>query len=255
MTKVTSVNNTYTHTCEAGIYDVTVAFFDLFGEGEQSEASRVTVKEKVSSEMLEEEAVSLDKVDTVLKTAVANANAAIPRLDGLDADISRIDQTTTSITQTVQSNKTAQDSVNSGFSSQITQNSSSVTSIVTNLGSLAKAKQYYTAFTQLDNAINLRVAKGDVINQINISPTTTKIDGKYLHVTGQTVFDSNVIVSRMLSAKAVTADKLSVSSLSSICATIGLLRTATSGKRMEIESNQLRVYDSSNRLRVRLGAW
>ena len=169
LTKVTSVNNTYTHTCEAGIYDVTVAFFDLFGEGEQSEASRVTVKEKVLSEMLEEEAVSLDKVDTVLKTAVANANAAIPRLDGLDADISRIDQTTASITQTVQghtsdisqirqtantiqstvqSNKTAQDSVNSGFSSQITQNSSSVTSFVTNLGSLATAKQYYTAIAQ-----------------------------------------------------------------------------------------------------------
>lgn len=308
LTKVTSVNNTYTHTCEAGIYDVTVAFFDLFGEGEQSEASRVTIKEKVSSEMLEEEAVSLDKVDTVLKTAVANANAAIPRLDGLDTDISRIDQTTASITQTVQghtsdisqirqtatsiqstvqsnktaqdavnsgftgdisqlrqtantiqstvqSNKTAQDSVNSGFSSQITQNSSSVTSIVTNLGSLAKAKQYYTAFTQLDNAINLRVAKGDVINQINISPTTTKIDGKYLHVTGQTVFDSNVIVSRMLQAGAVTADKISATSLSAICATVGLLRTSTSGARMEIESNQLRVYDSNNKLRVRLGVW
>ena len=283
LTKVTSVNNTYTHTCEAGIYDVTVAFFDLFGEGEQSEASRVTVKEKVSSEMLEEEAVSLDKVDTVLKTAVANANAAIPRLDGLDADISRIDQTTTSITQTVQSNKTAQDSVNSGFtgdisqlrqtantiqstvqsnktaqdsvnsgfSSQITQNSSSVTSIVTNLGSLAKAKQYYTAFTQLDNAINLRVAKGDVINQINISPTTTKIDGKYLHVTGQTVFDNNVIINRMLQAGAVTTDKLAARAVTTDKLSIG----SASGARMTLTPNLLRVYDANNVLRVKMGVW
>lgn len=304
LTKVRSVNNTYTHTCEAGIYDVTAAFFDLFGEGEQSGASRVTVKEKVSSEMLEEEAVSLDKVDTVLKTAVANANAAIPRLDGLDTDISRIDQTTASITQTVQghtsdisqirqtatsiqstvqsnktaqdavnsgftgdisqlrqtantiqstvqSNKTAQDSVNSGFSSQITQNSSSVTSIVTNLGSLAKAKQYYTAFTQLDNAINLRVAKGDVINQINISPTTTKIDGKYLHVTGQTVFDSNVIVSRMLQAGAVTTDKLAARAVTTDKLSIG----SASGARMTLTPNLLRVYDSSGRLRIKMGVW
>lgn len=209
LTKVTSVNNTYTHTCEAGIYDVTVAFFDLFGEGEQSEASRVTIKEKVSSEMLEEEAVSLDKVDAAVKAKLSAGEIA----------------------------------------------GQSVVQIIANLSNLALAKQNYTAFTQLDDAINLRVAKGDVINQINLSPTTTTIDGKYLHVTGQTVFDSNVIVSRMLQAGSVTADKLSVSSLSSICATIGLLRTATSGKRMEIESNQLRVYDAKNRLRVRLGVW
>lgn len=272
LTKVTSVNNTYTHTCEAGIYDVTVAFFDLFGEGEQSGASRVTVKEKVSSEMLEEEAVSLAKVDTALKTAVANANAAIPRLDGLDTDISRIDQTTASITQTVQghtsdisqirqtatsiqstvqSNKTAQDAVNSGFSSQITQNSNSVTSIVTNLGSLATAKQNYTAFTQLDSAINLRVAKGDVINQINLSPTTTKIDGKYLHVTGQTVFDNNVIVSRMLSAGAVTTAKLAAGAVTTDKMTIG----SSSGARMTLSPNLLQVYDSNGKLRVKMGVW
>ena len=304
LTTIRSENNAYTYACPAGIYDVKAAFFDLFGEGEQSGASRVTVKEKVSSEMLEEEAVSLAKVDTVLKTAVANANAAIPRLDGLDTDISRIDQTTASITQTVQghtsdisqirqtatsiqstvqsnktaqdavnsgftgdisqlrqtantiqstvqSNKTAQDSVNSGFSSQITQNSSSVTSIVTNLGSLAKAKQYYTAFTQLDNAINLRVAKGDVINQINISPTTTKIDGKYLHVTGQTVFDSNVIVSRMLQAGAVTTDKLAARAVTTDKLSIG----SASGARMTLTPNLLRVYDSSGRLRIKMGVW
>lgn len=269
LTTIRSENNAYTYACPAGIYDVKAAFFDLFGEGEQSEESRIVVKDSVSAEMLEDEAVSLAKVDTALKTAVANANAAIPRLDELDTDISRIDQTTTSITQTVQGHtsdisqirQTAtqlQSTVQSNkteLSSQITQNSNSVTSIITNLGSLAKAKQNYTAFTQLDDAINLRVAKGDVINQINISPTTTTIDGKYLHVTGQTVFDSNVIVSRMLQAGAVTADKISATSLSAICATVGLLRTATSGARMEIESNQLRVYDSNNKLRVRMGVW
>ena len=122
---------------------------------------------------------------------------------------------------------------------------------MTNLGSLAKAKQYYTAFTQLDNAINLRVAKGDVINQINISPTTTKIDGKYLHVTGQTVFDSNVIVSRMLQAGAVTTDKLAARAVTTDKLRIG----SDSGARMTLSPNLLRVYDSSNRLRVKLGVW
>ncbi len=209
LTTIRSGNNAYTYACPAGIYDVKAAFFDLFGEGEQSEESRIVVKDSVSAEMLEDEAVSLAKVNAAVRAKLDAGEMA----------------------------------------------GQSVVQIVANLGNLATAKQNYTAFTQLDDAINLRVAKGDVINQINLSPTTTTIDGKYLHVTGQTVFDSNVIVSRMLSAKAVTADKLSVSSLSSICATIGLLRTATSGKRMEIESNQLRVYDAKNRLRVRLGVW
>ena len=118
-----------------------------------------------------------------------------------------------------------------------------------------KAKANYTAFTQIDSAINLRVQKGDVINQINLSPTTTLIDGKYVHVTGQTVFDNNVIVSRMLAAKSVTADKLSVTSLSAVCAKIGTLRTATSGARTEINDNLIEVYDANNKLRVRMGVW
>jgi len=53
----------------------------------------------------------------------------------------------------------------------------------------------------------------------------------------------------------VTADKLSVGSLSAISADIGLLRTRTSGERVEMENNQIRVYDANNRLRVRMGVW
>lgn len=209
LTTIRSGNNAYTYACPAGIYDVKAAFFDLFGEGEQSEESRIVVKDSVSAEMLEDEAVSLAKVNAAVRAKLDAGEMA----------------------------------------------GQSVVQIVSNLGNLATAKQNYTAFTQLDDAINLRVAKGDVINQINLSPTTTTIDGKYLHVTGQTVFDSNVIVNRMLQAGAVTADKISATSLSAICATVGLLRTATSGARMEIESNQLRVYDSNNKLRVRMGVW
>ena len=54
---------------------------------------------------------------------------------------------------------------------------------------------------------------------------------------------------------AITAAKLSVTSLDAITATIGLLRTASTGARMELESNQGRVYDSGGTLRVRWGVW
>ena len=103
------------------------------------------------------------------------------------------------------------------------------------------------------DAINLRVQKGDVINQINLSPTTTTIAGKYLHVTGQTVFDNNVIVSRMLAAKAVTADKLAVTSLSAITARIGRLETATSGARTVIQDNLIEIFDENNFRVIALG--
>lgn len=58
-----------------------------------------------------------------------------------------------------------------------------------------------------------------------------------------------------IKAGSVTAAKMGVTELSAITANVGLLRTATSGARTEIEANQIRVYDSSNVRRVRLGVW
>ena len=200
-------NNVYSHTCGAGIYDVSIAYYDLFGEGEKSGESRVVVKISISKDMLEDEAVSLAKVDALVKQKLNDG--AIAKQD--------------------------------------------VTTIVSNLGNLMLAKANYSAIAQMTDAINLRVQKGDVINQINLSPTTTTINGKYLHVTGQTVFDNNVIVSRMLAAKAVTADKLAVTSLSAITARIGRLETATSGARTVIQDNLIEIFDENNFRVIALG--
>lgn len=202
-------NNSYSYTCGAGIYDVSIAYYDLFGEGEKSGESRVVVKVSISKEMLEDEAVSLAKVDALVKQKLN------------DGEIAK----------------------------------QNVATVVSNLGNLMLAKANYSAIAQMTDAINLRVQKGDVINQINVSPTTTTIDGKYLHIKSTTVIDNNVIVSRMLAAKAVTADKLAVTSLSAITANIGLLRTKTSGARLEIKDNLIEAYGSDNKRYVRMGVW
>lgn len=47
----------------------------------------------------------------------------------------------------------------------------------------------------------------------------------------------------------------SAPSLSALSANIGLLRTASSGQRTEIDNNGVRVYDGNGTLRVRLGVW
>ena len=66
---------------------------------------------------------------------------------------------------------------------------------------------------------------------------------------------SNAVTADEIAAGAVTAAKINVTELSAITAVIGTLRTATTGARLEIASNQIRVYDGSNVLRVRLGIW
>lgn len=200
-------NNVYSHTCGAGIYDVSIAYYDLFGEGEKSGESRVTVKISISKDMLEDEAISFEKVDKLIKQKLNDG--AIAKQD--------------------------------------------VTTIVSNLGNLMLAKANYSAITQMMGAIDLRVQKGDVINQINLTPNGTTIDGKYLHIKSTTVIDNNVIVSRMLAAKAVTADKLAVTSLSAITARIGRLETATSGARTVIQDNLIEIFDENNFRVIALG--
>lgn len=200
-------NNSYSHTCGAGIYDISIAYYDLFGEGEKSGESRVVVKISISKEMIENEAVSLAKVDALVKQKLN------------DGEIAK----------------------------------QNVATVVSNLGNLMLAKANYSAIAQMTDAINLRVQKGDVINQINLSPTTTTIASRYLHVGAETVIDNNVIVSRMLAAKAVTADKLAVTSLSAITANIGILRTKTSGARTEIKDNLIEIFDENNFRVIALG--
>lgn len=53
----------------------------------------------------------------------------------------------------------------------------------------------------------------------------------------------------------ITPGGITTPSLSALSATIGLLRTATSGARTEIQDNLIRVYDSNNVMRVRIGVW
>ncbi len=64
---------------------------------------------------------------------------------------------------------------------------------------------------------------------------------------------SSAVTSAKIAAGAVTAGKISVSQLDAVSATIGVLRTASSGARMEIRDNVIKVYDSAGTLRVKLG--
>ena len=229
---VKTVNNSYFYSCEAGIYDVSVAFYDMFGEGEKSEPSRVTVKATIPNEMIDKEQLGLTR---------------------LENEVGKIDERVASGAE-----KFYEQTIKGDVESRVTQLNDVITQNVNN-----KIDGVNSRITQLDDTINLRVTKqldgkadkANLISQINICPESITIDGKFVHVTGDTLCDNNVIVNRMLSAKAITADKLDVNELSAITANIGLLRTATSGARTEISNNLIEVYDNNGKLRVRMGVW
>lgn len=203
-----TVNNAYTYNGDPGIYDCQITYTDLFGEGEKSGEVRAIIKVLITQDMLDAEAVSLEKCDAAVQAAIEAGEGAHDDIVQLVRAMGELDDGT-----------------------------------------------HYTALAQLVDALELRVRSGELISKINMSPETITIDGKYIHLTGNTVIDNNLITKGMIQSNAVTADKIDVSSLSAICATIGLLRTATSGARLEIASNQLRVYDANNVLRVRLGVF
>lgn len=85
------------------------------------------------------------------------------------------------------------------------------------------------------------------------------LQGKYVHITGDTKIDGNVITDNML-AGGISANKINATSLSAISATVGHIRTASSGARIEIgrntgKPNLFEVIDANGVVRVRLGEW
>lgn len=185
-------NNVLSYNCEAGIYYVKVAYYDLFGEGPKSEEANVTVKVIIDESMIKDETITLKKVDKTIQEAVADAQKAV-------TDIVELKETDKNIQGTV--TDTAKE-----LTSKITQNADSITSVVTNLSDSTKAKNAYSAIAQMQDDIALRVKADDVINQINLSPEGIQIAGNRIHVTGTTLFDDNIITPKMLQAANISLE-------------------------------------------------
>ena len=217
--------NVATIPLESGVHTVQVAFVDLFGEGPRSDEQLATIKAKIDKSLLDMESLGLEGIDKAvndLKSEVGTVKTAVNGMDSKIIDLGNAYQRTLIDYQ-------------NNVNSQITQISSGIELKVTE------------AMNSFDGA--------ELVSRINLSPAGTRIDGKLLHVTGDALFDNNIISKGMIQAGAVTADKMQVDSLSSITATIGTLRTKTSGARVEISDNLIEVYDDDNQLRVRLGVW
>ena len=160
---------------DPGVFDVKVAYVDVFGEGTYSNIIGSSVPASIDPALIDKEALGIKAMDDKIKELTKTANA---------------------------------------YSTQ-------VKNLTTNMA---------TQFSQLENGIDLKLKalNGDeLISRINLSSTGTRIDGKLLHVTGNALFDNNIITKRMLAAKSVSADKMDVGELSAISGNLG---TVTGGK-------------------------
>lgn len=186
-----TTTNALTIPLEAGVYNVKVAYVDIFGEGPASEVVMVTVRAKIDKALLDMESLGLAAMDKAINDLKGEVGTVKTSVNGFESKL--IDQ--------ANAFQRSVSDLNSNVNSQITQISNGIELKVTN------------ALNNLDGAA--------LVSRINLSPAGTRIDGKLLHVTGEALFDNNIITKGMLQAGSVTADKMQVDSLSTITANIG----------------------------------
>ncbi|MDT2858169.1 phage tail spike protein [Lactococcus lactis] len=100
-----------------------------------------------------------------------------------------------------------------------------------NVGSFVPDGMNKSQITQLSDDINLRVIKGDVVNQINISPESILIAGNKIQITGQTYIENGIIgdakikdlSASKLTAGTIDAAKINVLNINAANITTGIL--------------------------------
>ena len=197
-----------------------------------------------------------DTIESTVQNNGKSLSALSQRADTIESTVQNNGKSLSALSQRADRIESTVQTAKSTLESRITQQADRITSVVGNLSSVESAKAAgYTAITQLQDAIGLKVSKGDVKSEVALGLQGVTLSGKQVHITGDTVIDKDVITKGMIQAGAITGDKLDVKDLSSITANIGVLRTKSTGARMEIRDNCILIYDEQNRLRVRMGVW
>lgn len=158
---------------------------------------------------------TITSVESALRTDINKNTASITTVAGnlktletnhgqlIQANTTAINQNAESITTVAQRVTLAEGNIQQN-SSAITQNADSITAVVTELGK-DPSECSYGAITALQDAVELRVMKDGIITAINVSPETITIDGKFIHITGTTLIDNNVIVGGNIASNSITS--------------------------------------------------
>lgn len=180
-----------------------------------------------SANKIETLVVSIDDLESASQT---NASTIKQTADNVTVAVSKINQLEKDVAENTASISITDGKINSvvsglngsagdsgyqaltGLASSIVQTNSSISSVITELNKDPEDCSY-SAITQLKDGIDLSVKNEDftgkeIISRINLTPEVITIDGKYVHVTGDTVFDNDVIVGDTIKADTINTDHL-----------------------------------------------
>lgn len=245
-----TVNSEYIYFFFIGHITVKYCFVDPLGDGEWSDTSEADCKagidigqvptidytkfDKFTQDAIDkannQPSINEDLKNTLKTQGVAiqqNADSISTIALDVQGNASAIEQNAKSITAIVEDVKGNKASIQANADnitsivtkvdkqgSAIVQNANSITSVVTELNK-KPADCNYSSINQLQDDILLCVKKDGVINAINISTEGIVIDGNKVHITGDTVFDNNVIVGGMIAADSIALEHLKANSVSS----------------------------------------
>lgn len=245
-----TVNSEYIYFFFIGHITVKYCFVDPLGDGEWSDTTEADCKagidigqvptidytkfDKFTQDAIDkannQPSINEDLKNTLKNQGVAiqqNANSISTIAMDVKGNASAIEQNAKSITAIVEDVKGNKASIQANADnitsivtkvdkqgSAIVQNANSITSVVTELNK-KPADCNYSSINQLQDDILLCVKKDGVINAINVSTEGIVIDGKKVHITGDTVFDNNVIVGGMIAADSIALEHLKANSVSS----------------------------------------
>lgn len=194
------VDNKFSFNCSTGTYVIKVAYTDVFGDGDISDAVTISTIEEIPVEMLNKEKLGINAINQGI-TDINNARKEI------DKKIGGLQTSLTSMNGIIDAKvKDAKDTAES----RLTATAKAINSTVSN-----NFNNLQTSITQVANSIEVKVKAGvdkltgqEIVSRINLAPDTVGISGKYIHITGQTVFDDGVIVAKHIGDKAIAGTKI-----------------------------------------------
>lgn len=224
-----TVNSEYIYFFFIGHITVKYCFVDPLGDGEWSDTSEADCKAGIDIGQVP--TIDYTKFDKFTQDAINKANNQPSINEDLKNTLKTqgvaIQQNAKSITAIIEDVKGNKASIQANADnitsivtnvekqgSAIVQNANSITSVVTELNK-KPADCNYSSINQLQDDILLCVKKDGVINAINVSTEGIVIDGNKVHITGDTVFDKNVIVGGMIAADSIALEHLKANSVSS----------------------------------------
>ncbi|MGX7447085.1 gp58-like family protein [Dolosigranulum pigrum] len=165
---------------------------------------------------------------------------------GVDGRVTRVSETINGVSQTVRNNK-------ENTESRISQLSSLIDSKVS-------SSEFSTLIRQNDRTIWTAIkdeASKEVISSINLSPAGTRISGKKVHITGQTLINDAVIKSGHI--QSLDADKITTGTLNAAHVRVINLDAGniTSGKlkAIDIEGGRIKALNDNMEINLRTGVY